>query len=462
VSSRVYYGLLAVVVCLSGISPATALAQGDETETAQAEIAAVIEKFRAAWRQEDGPAIVESVLSDNAFAFVRAPFPGAPAARVLDKHAYVAAFREYLWKQDLRQHEHQIQSITVLEPLACELGTIIDISASGEEARVEVFNVFAKERTGWKLVVSTTPDFLKPARQTGVAETRPATEPARGSAASDGRLPPVRTIPVAKNVYLLAGAGGNLALSIGDDGGLLVDSEYAAMTDKVLAAAKELNPAPIRYIVNTHWHFDHVGGNLRLARAGTGIIAHENVRRRMSTEQVIGHIDHRSPPSPPAALPVLTYTDNLTLHWNGDDVRVIHVPPAHTDGDSFVYFEQANVLHVGDVYFAEGYPFIDVRAGGSLDGMIRAVDRALDLANDQTKIIPGHGPLSDTRQLREYRKMLATACDRVRTLVQQGKSRDEVLASKPTRDLDEKWGHGGFEPDQWVGIVYDGMVGLKP
>jgi cyclase len=266
---------------------------------------------------------------------------------------------------------------------------------------------------------------------------------------------------VAGNVYMLAAAGGNMALSVGDDGGLLVDSDYAPLTEKIVAAVKALHPAPMRYVVNTHWHFDHVGGNAGLAQAGACIVAHENVRRRMSTEQFIAHIDHRAPPSPPAALPVLTYTDAMTLHWNGDDVRVIHVPPAHTDGDSFVYFEQANALHVGDVYFAEGYPFIDVRAGGSLDGVIQAVDRALTLANDQTKIIPGHGPLSDAKQLRVYREMLATARDRVRGLVQQGKSRAEVIASKPTRDLDEKWGHGGFEPDQWVAIMYDGMVGLS-
>lgn len=267
----------------------------------------------------------------------------------------------------------------------------------------------------------------------------------------------VRTVQVAENVYMLAGAGGNLALSAGDDGALLVDSEYAQLTEKVTAAVKEVCKAPTRFVINTHWHFDHVGGNENLAKAGVLVVSHENVRKRMSSEQFLKPMGRQVPPSPAAALPVITYADVLTFHWNGDQVQVIHVEPAHTDGDSFIYFRKANVLHMGDVYFNGMYPFIDVNAGGSIDGMVKAVERGLALANERTKIIPGHGPLSNVKELREYREMLATVRDRVRPMVKEGKSRDEVIAAKPTKGLDEKWGRGGFGPDMWVGIVYDGM-----
>lgn len=267
----------------------------------------------------------------------------------------------------------------------------------------------------------------------------------------------IKITPLAENLYMLAGAGGNLALSVGDDGALLVDAEYQQLTEKVIAAVEEVCDKPIRFVVNTHWHFDHVGGNENLAKAGAAIVAHENVRKRMSTEQTLGGLGRTVPPSPEAALPVITFSDALTFHWNGDEVRVLHVDPAHTDGDSFVHFPKANVLHVADVWFNNMYPFIDVNAGGSIDGMIKAVDRALSLANEEARIIPGHGPLGTVAELREYRQMLATARDRVRALVEQGKSREEVIASKPTEDLDADWGRGGFAPDMWVGIVYDGM-----
>jgi cyclase len=269
----------------------------------------------------------------------------------------------------------------------------------------------------------------------------------------------VRTEPVAGNVYTLTGAGGNVGLCVGDDGALLVDADYEARADNLLAAVKAAGKGPLRFVVNTHWHFDHVGGNEKLARAGALLIAHENVRTRMSTEQLIGHIDRRVPAAPAGALPVLTFSNTLTLHVNGEEVRIVHVEPAHTDGDSLVLFRNANVLQVGDIYFNGGYPFIDVRAGGSLDGMIRAIDQALALTNENTRIIPGHGRVSSVADFRAYREMLVTVRDRVRAMVKEGQTREAVIAAKPTRELDEKWGRGAFPPDPWVGIVYDGMTG---
>lgn len=259
------------------------------------------------------------------------------------------------------------------------------------------------------------------------------------------------------DVHMLTGAGGNLAACVADDGVLLIDSEYAQLTDKVLDAIKSVTDKPIRIVVNTHWHFDHVGGNERLAKEGALIIAHENVRQRMSVEQVLRGMGRRIPPSPEAALPDITFKDSLTFHWGEEEVRVIHIDPAHTDGDSIVHFRKANVLHLADVYFNGTYPFIDVNAGGSIDGMIKGVDAGLALADDKTKIIPGHGPLSNVAELREYRAMLVTVRDRVKSLREQGKSREDVIASKPTKDLDAKWAKS-FAPDMWVGIVYDGMT----
>jgi cyclase len=267
----------------------------------------------------------------------------------------------------------------------------------------------------------------------------------------------IRTIPVAENLYVLAGAGGNIALLTGDDGTLLIDDGYKELTEKTSAAVEAVSKTPIRLVVNTHWHSDHVGGNGEMAGMGAVVIAHESVRGRMSEDRHLAVVDRDVPASPPAALPKITFPDASTLYWNGEEVNLLHVPPAHTDGDSLVYFRKANVLHAGDTYFNGMYPFIDVNAGGSLDGMVKAADLALTLVNDQTKIIPGHGPLSDAAELKRYRNMLATVRDRVRALIKEGKSREEVIAAKPTGEFDGKWGGSWLPPDKWVGLVYDGM-----
>ncbi len=267
---------------------------------------------------------------------------------------------------------------------------------------------------------------------------------------------------LADNLYMLSGAGCNHALLVGDDGPLLIDTDMAEFNDQVVAAVKEITDQPIRCVVNTHWHFDHVGGNEDLAKSGAIIIAQENVRKRMSEEQVLGGLGTRVPPSPPAALPRITYADASTLQWNGEEVRIIRLEPGHTDGDSLVFFQKANVLHAGDIFFNGMYPFIDVNVGGSIDGMIRAVDRVLALVNEDTKIIPGHGKLSNAAELREYRKMLATVRDRLKKLIKKGKTLEEVLAERPTKDLDGKWGRGAMKPDVWVRVVYEGLARAKP
>ncbi len=263
---------------------------------------------------------------------------------------------------------------------------------------------------------------------------------------------------VAANVYMLTGRGGNIGASVGDDGVFLVDDQYAPLTEKITAAVAGISDAPIRFIINTHWHEDHTGGNERMGEAGAIIVAHENVRERLNSEQFITFLERRYDPEPAAALPVITFTDAVTFHWNDDAIHLFHVARAHTDGDAVVHFREANVVHAGDVYWNGIYPFIDVSSGGTIDGMIEAADRLVELVDADTKIIPGHGPLSSVAELRTYREMLVTSRDRVAALVAEGKTRDEIVAARPMAEFDASWGQWFIQPEQWVSLVYDGVV----
>jgi glyoxylase-like metal-dependent hydrolase (beta-lactamase superfamily II) len=268
----------------------------------------------------------------------------------------------------------------------------------------------------------------------------------------------IETIEVREGVYMLVGAGGNIGLSVGEDGTFMIDDQYAPLTKKILEAVHKLTDRPVRFVINTHWHQDHTGGNENMAAKGAVVVAHENVRKTLSTKQFMGAFGREVPPAPEGALPTITFTESMTFHWNGDELDVVYVGPAHTDGDAIIHFRKANVIHGGDVYFNGLYPFIDVERGGSIDGMIRAADRILELCDEETRLIPGHGPLSGVKELEAYRDMLKTVSGRIRELVDQGKSRDEVIAAKPTADLDAAWGKGFLQPDRWVGIVFDGMA----
>ncbi len=267
----------------------------------------------------------------------------------------------------------------------------------------------------------------------------------------------INTVPVSDGIYMLMGRGGNMGLSIGDDGAFLVDDQYAPLTEKIKAAIAAVTDKPVRFVVNTHWHSDHTGGNENLGEAGAIIVAHENVRKRMSVEQFSAAFNRTTPASPEGALPVITFTDAVTFHWNGETLHVFHVNASHTDGDAIIHFEKANAVHMGDTFFNGFYPYIDVSAGGSMDGMIATANKVLAMVDDNTKIIPGHGPLSNKSELRDYRNMLEKARDRIAKLIKEGKSQEEVVAAKPTSELDEKWGGGFMRPDVWVGIVYDSM-----
>jgi glyoxylase-like metal-dependent hydrolase (beta-lactamase superfamily II) len=240
---------------------------------------------------------------------------------------------------------------------------------------------------------------------------------------------------------MLVGRGGNIGLSVGGDGTFLIDDQYAPLTEKIEAAIRRVTQDPVRFLVNTHWHGDHTGGNENFGKKGSIVVAHQNVRKRMSVEQVreILRTDP-IPASPPDALPRITFTEEVTFHWNGDTIRAFHVPAAHTDGDVILHFEKADVFHTGDAIVNGRYPFIDVDSGGNLNGIIAAADKVLSLAKPTTKIIPGHGALASPDDVRAYRDMLVAARGRIQKLVDQGKSADEVVAAKPTSDLDAKWG----------------------
>jgi len=267
----------------------------------------------------------------------------------------------------------------------------------------------------------------------------------------------VKAEKVAEGVYMLTGSGGNIGLSVGRSGTYLIDDQYAPLSDKILAAIKAITPDPVRFVVNTHWHGDHTGGNENMGKAGALLVAHENVRRRMSSEQFIALFGNKIPASPEDALPVVTFTDAITFHWNGDEIRVYHVPSAHTDTDSIVHFVKADVVHAGDVFFNGSYPFIDTSSGGRIDGVIEAAERVLAGTGPATRFIPGHGKVGSRADLQAYRDMLKTVRDRVAKLKAEGKSRDEAIAAKPTADLDPKWAGAFVKGDVFTGIAFDSL-----
>jgi glyoxylase-like metal-dependent hydrolase (beta-lactamase superfamily II) len=256
----------------------------------------------------------------------------------------------------------------------------------------------------------------------------------------------VRTVPVSGNVYMLQGAGGNIGLAVGDDAVFVVDDQYAPLTRKILDAIASITPRPVRFVLNTHWHFDHVGGNENLGEAGALIIAHENVRKRMSVDGFVEALNARVPASPPKALPVVTFTDAVTFHINGDSVAAMHVPPAHTDGDAIIHFRKANVVHMGDTFHNAGLPFVDLSSGGSIHGIIGVADRVLALSDENTKIIPGHGPLADRARLKAYRDMVVALRDRIRAELAAGKTLEQLLAAKLTTPYEKDFpaGHERF------------------
>jgi cyclase len=264
----------------------------------------------------------------------------------------------------------------------------------------------------------------------------------------------IKTTKLADNVFLLQGAGGNQVVQTGPDGKLLIDSSFLTAAPNVNQALSQLDAHPLRLLINTHWHFDHTDGNAAMHDAGAFIIAHRNTRLRLSTPQEIAAYHLHLDAYPSAAWPQQTFDDKQTLYFNNDQLSMSYIQPAHTDTDIYVFFKNANVLHAGDIWFNGFYPFIDASSGGKVRGMIAGCDQLLAVAGEQTKIVPGHGPLGDRAALVKYREMLMIAADNVEKLKSSGKTVEEAVAAKPTAALDPVWGKGFMTPDVFTGIVY--------
>jgi cyclase len=269
----------------------------------------------------------------------------------------------------------------------------------------------------------------------------------------------IKTTKVAEGIYMLEGAGGNIGVSVGDDGVVVIDDEFAPLTPKIQAAITAISKKPIKFVLNTHWHGDHVGGNENLAATGAVIVAHDNVRKRMSVDQFIEAVKRKVPASPPKALPVVTFSTDATLHLNGEDIHIIYVGPAHTDGDAIIVFPKAKVVHMGDTFMTISYPFVDLSSGGNYDGYVTVADKVLAMVDDSYKLIPGHGALSVKADLKGWRDMLATIRARVKKEADAGKALDVVQKAKLTTEWDEKWGKAFIKPDQVIEFAYKAIKG---
>ena len=269
----------------------------------------------------------------------------------------------------------------------------------------------------------------------------------------------VEAIKITETVYMLTGQGGNIGLCVGEDGVFMIDDQYAVMSEKILAKVKELNDNPLKFVFNTHWHGDHTGGNENMAKEGAIIVAHKNVFKRKSTDQYIKAFKRKIKAAPKGALPTVTFEEDISFHFNNEDIIAKHIHNAHTDGDAFVYFVQSNVIHMGDTYFNARYPFIDISSGGNINGIIEAANAVLMIADDETTIIPGHGSLSNKAELIAYRAMLITMRDRVKTQIKAGKTLAEIQEMKLGKDYDEKYGKNFIKPERFIGFVYES---LKP
>lgn len=267
----------------------------------------------------------------------------------------------------------------------------------------------------------------------------------------------IETVKVADGIYMLLGAGGNIGVSAGEDGILMIDTQFAQVMEKIKSAIAEISKGPIQIVLNTNWHYDHAYGNEPLGKSGALIMAHENSRMRMTSEQRYPDFNMNIPAFPKKALPVVTFKDSLTLHFNGEEIQVIHIENAHSDADIVIHFPKANVIHTGDIYFSVLYPFIDVPHGGSIDGMIAAAGRIIGMVDENTKIIPGHGPLSNLEGLTKYRDMLVTVRDRIKSQIKEGKTLEEVLASKPTADFDKVKAQA-MPSEMFVRIIYNDLA----
>jgi len=267
----------------------------------------------------------------------------------------------------------------------------------------------------------------------------------------------IKVHPVAGSVYMLEGAGGNIGVSVGDDGIVIVDDEFAPLAPKIKAALKGISDKPVRFVLNTHWHGDHVGGNAQFSTEAT-IIAQDNVRERMQTGSTAP--GRTIKPYPKEALPIITFNDRATVHLNGEDIRAMHFPAGHTDGDSIIYFTKSNVIHMGDDFVRYGFPFVDLNSGGSVEGMLAAVEKIIATFPGDVKVIPGHGELSTVADMKPYADMLRETLAKVQAGVKQGKTLDQLQQEKVLAGY-EKWSGDFISTDKWIETIYHDLTDKK-
>lgn len=258
---------------------------------------------------------------------------------------------------------------------------------------------------------------------------------------------------------MLEGAGGNIGVSVGTDGILIVDDQFAPLADKIRASLKTLGQGKLRFILNTHWHGDHTGGNAAFGQETT-IVAHDNVRKRMSTEQRSVFFNSTTPASPKEALPVITFDQSLTVHFNGEEIRAIHFPNGHTDGDSVIFFTASNVVHLGDDFFSGSFPFVDLDSGGSVEGLTKNVGELITKIPAGAKLIPGHGPISTIDDLKAYHRMLVETTTIVRDKIAVGKTLAQIKSEGLPPEWNS-WGTGFIKTDQWLELVYRSLTAKK-
>jgi cyclase len=304
--------------------------------------------------------------------------------------------------------------------------------------------------------------FVRLGLAAGAAALSPRWMPAQTPQGADrirqmlaaGASTPIKSTKLYDNIYLLQGAGGNMAVQTGPEGKILIDCSFPTAVPHIREALDALGKDPLDALIDTHWHLDHTGGNEGMHAAGFTIYAHQNTRDRLSVPQTMKLFGMSLPASPAGAPPAVTFDESLHLFHNGDSLDIAHFDPAHTDSDVYIHFHNGDVLHVADVWFNGMYPFIDEGTGGSIGGMIKANEKALALAGSATKIIPGHGPLGTKAQLQQFHDMMSTVRDKVSALKAAGASEEEVIAKKPTAELDSNWAKSTFPPDMFVGICY--------
>ena len=275
----------------------------------------------------------------------------------------------------------------------------------------------------------------------------------------------IKVTKVSGNIYMLEGAGGNIAASVGEDGIVIVDDQYAPLADKIQAALKSLaiTDKPVRFVINTHYHGDHTGGNAPFSTAGSTVIAQDNVRKRMETGGAAGNggsIKMDVPPAPKAALPVITFAQDVTVHLNGEDIRALHFPAGHTDGDAIIFFPKNNVVHMGDDFVRYGFPFIDVVSGGSVQGMIAAMEKVPSLLPADVKVIPGHGAISNLDDVREFVKMLKETSAAVQKAIDEHKTADQMKQEKILEPW-KKWSGDFLDQDKFIETLYNSLSGTK-